>query len=239
MVVAMIRILLACFSLAAFAAPAAAAERRYSVSDYDRVLVEGPYRVRLVTGRPSSAVASGSREALDRIDVDVQGQTLRIRRNRAAWGGTPGAQAGPVTIELATRNVRAIRLVGPASLEADGVEGLNVHLTVEGSGSLRALNVAADNLAVSLMGSGRLDVAGTAIQLRIVSQGTGDIAASGLRAENGTVNTNSSGAVSVEVVRAATVTADGLGEVEILGRPACTVRGLGASQVRCGLSDQR
>ena len=97
------------------AAPAQAAERRYSVTDFDRVVVEGPYIVRLTTGRPSSAVAHGTREALDRVIVDVQGQTLRIRRNRSAWGGNPGAEAGPVTVELATRTLLSARLVGPAA----------------------------------------------------------------------------------------------------------------------------
>ena len=35
--------------------PAAAAERRFAVTDFDRVVVEGPYQVRLATGRTTSA----------------------------------------------------------------------------------------------------------------------------------------------------------------------------------------
>src|SRR5690349_20556352 len=73
----------------AAAAPAAAAERHYSITDFDRVQVDGPYRVTLATGRSSAARAEGSTEALDHVSIDVQGGILRIRRNRSAWGGYP------------------------------------------------------------------------------------------------------------------------------------------------------
>jgi hypothetical protein len=77
------------------AAPAAAAERTYSVTDFDRIQVEGPFEVVLATGLSSKVRASGSTEALDRLSIGVEGGTLRIRVNRSAWGGAPGAAAGP------------------------------------------------------------------------------------------------------------------------------------------------
>src|SRR5687768_12032998 len=88
----------------AAAAPAGGAERSYSVTDFDRVQVDGPYRVSLRTGLTSGARAEGSQEALDRISVDVQGGTLRVRRNRSAWGGYPGEGIGSVTLTLTTRD---------------------------------------------------------------------------------------------------------------------------------------
>src|SRR5688572_15139678 len=110
----MMRTLIAFLTLALAAFPAAAADRRYSITDFDRIVVEGPYIVRLTTGGPTSARASGSQAALERVIIDASGQTLRIRRNRSYWGGTAGAQEGPLTIELTTRALRSARLVGPA-----------------------------------------------------------------------------------------------------------------------------
>ena len=78
---------LALLCLALVAAPASAAERRYSVTDFDRIEVDGPYVVRLTTGRASAAVATGPQGGLDRLTVEVSGQTLRIRRNRSGWTG--------------------------------------------------------------------------------------------------------------------------------------------------------
>jgi hypothetical protein len=220
--------------LAALAAPAAAADRTYSVTDFDRVVVEGPYVVTLVTGRPTSATASGSTDALDRMAIDVTGRTLRIRRNRTSWTGTPGGQAGIATVALTARDLRSVRLVGPASFTVDRVRGQRIELVVEGSGRLRATGIAADELQLGLVGSGRLELAGTAEILRADFQGTGDVAAGQLVADNATLLTTSVGEISLGARNTITVTANGLGTVTILGRPACTVRGAGADQVRCG-----
>lgn len=234
----MIRTMLAFAALALLAAPAAAEERRYSVTDFDRLTVEGPYIVNLVVGRTTSATASGSREALDRVSVDSQGRSLRIRRNRNSWGGgTPGADVGAVTITINTRSLRSARLIGPARLQVEGAEGLNVEFIVEGSGSLRASGVEADNLSLALNGSGRLEIAGTARRLNASLLGTGDVEATNLRAREAAVTTTTLGAVTLTVDGPVTVTAGGLGAVTILGRAVCTLRGAGASQVRC--SNQR
>ena len=238
MVATMTRMLLAFSALILSAAPAAAAERRYSVTDFERVVVEGPFNVRLTVGRSSSATASGSQAALERALIDVSGQTLRIRRNRSAWGGNPGTQEGPLTIELVTRNLRAARVIGPGRLDIERAEGMRVDLIVEGSGRLHAANVAADNLSIGLAGSGRLEIAGTAEVVNADIQGTGDVDAAALRAENATIVTGTTGEVSFDVARAATVSAYGLGNVTISGNADCTVRGLSADLVRCG-SDQR
>ena len=237
----MTRLLLAFAVLAAAAAPATAAERRYSVTDFDRIEVEGPYIVRLTTGRTTSAVANGSQAALDRATVDVSGGTLRIRRNRTSWTGEGGGQTSPLTIEVVTRTLRSAWLIGPASLEIENIEGLRVNLTVQGSGSLRATNVAADNLSIGLAGSGRLELSGTAETLTADIQGTGDVDAAQLRAENATITPTTSGTIALEVSNAAIVPSLGLGTLAIIGQPPCTVHGPNSTS-RCGAApslDQR
>lgn len=236
----MIRIVAAVIALVALAAPASAVDRRFSVTDFDRVVVEGPYRVHLIVGRPSSAVVSGTREAIDRVTVDVQGQTLRIRRNRNAWGSGQGADPGPLDIALATRNLRSVRLIGPTQVEVQGGSGLNLEFSVEGSGALKVSGVAADNLALGLIGSGRIEIAGSARRLRADFQGSGDILGQGLVvAQDATIGTTTAGSVALSVNGPVTVNANGLGDVAIFGRPICTVRGMGEAQVRCPASDQR
>ena len=240
MLAGMIRNIAAAFTLLALAAPASAVERRYSVTDFDRVVVEGPYRVHLVTGRPSSATASGSREAIDRVSVDVQGQTLRIRRNRSAWSGNARVDPGPLEIALATRNLRSVRLIGPTQVEVQGGSGLNLEFSVEGSGGLKVSGVSADTLALGLIGSGRIEIAGNARRLRADFQGSGDVLGQSLVvAQDATVATTTAGTVALTVNGPATINANGLGAVAIFGRPVCTVRGSGEAEVRCPASDQR
>jgi hypothetical protein len=225
--------------LFALSAPALAEDRHYAIEDFDRVTVEGPYIVRLVIGRTSSAVAHGSREALDRMSLDVQDQEMRIRRNRGAWTGGSTANPGIVTVDLVTRSLRSARLIGPARLDADAVRGLSVAFSVAGGGTLHATRVDAEALSLALLGAGRLEIAGAARTLAGNFQGSGDLAAPGLVARNATISSTTSGAVALTVNGPATIANEGVGNVRILGRPVCTISGSAADQVRCGGSDER
>ena len=231
--------IIAALALLAAAAPAAAAERRFTLTDFDRVVLEGPFTVRLATGRPATALATGSQDALDRISIDVQGRTLRIRPNRSAWGGSPGAAAGRVTIEVATRELRGASVNGSGSLAIDRAGGLRLDLSVAGNGRIAAPAVTADNLVIDLFGAGRIDVGGTARELRAQVQGWTELNGESLRAQGASILADTAGRVAVTVERQATVTASGIGDVEILGSPACTVRGPSAGQVRCGSPARR
>jgi hypothetical protein len=225
--------------LFAAAAPASADERRYPLTDFDRVIVEGPYVVHIVTGRPTAARAIGSRQALDLLTLDQQGQMLRIRRNRTASAGNTAPVAGVVHIELAARNLRSARIIGPTQLSLENARGLNLELSVEGSGALRATGIDAENLSLALIGSGGLEIAGSTRALTGNFQGTGEIRAAELRASRATIVSTNSGAVAVQVNGPVTVTSNGLGQIRIFGRPDCTVRGLTPDVVACDGSDQR
>lgn len=226
------RFLASLFMLCTLATPAIAADRRYAVADFDRIVVEGPYEVRLAVGRSSSAFASGSPAALDAVSIDVQGTTLRVRRNRNAWTAAPNASAPVVT--LTTRALRSARIAGAGRLDVAGARGLRVELAVDGGGRLTATALAADNLALALRGAGALIVAGTAKQLAADVQGAGSLDGAGLMADDATLLVSTSGEVALAVRRTVTITANGLGSVAITGNPVCTVRGPNAAAVRCG-----
>ncbi|HEX8622074.1 MAG TPA: head GIN domain-containing protein [Allosphingosinicella sp.] len=230
----MIRTLpLALLALAA-ATPAGAAERNYSVTDFDRIQVDGPYRVTVTTGGSSAARAEGSPDALERVSVDVLGRTLRVRANRSGWGGYPGERSGPVRVALTTREVRSATVIGSGSLDVDRTRGLRVDLTVSGSGRLAVARVEADNLVVGLLGGGRITLAGRAKQLKATVQGSGDLAAAGLSADDAQIAADTAGSVAVAVARTVKLNATGPGDVEILGNPSCTLEGQGSGNVVCG-----
>ena len=220
--------------LALAAAPAGAAERSYSVTDFDRVQVDGPYQVTLTSGLASGARAEGSPGALERLSVEVLGSTLRVRANRSAWGGYPGEGVGPARIVLTTRDLRAASVVGSGSLQVDRARGLRVDLSVNGSGRLSVTRVEADNLVVGLLGGGRITLAGRAKQLKATIQGSGDLAAAELSTDDAQILSDTAGSVAVGAARTAKVTATGPGDVEIIGAPSCTVEAKGSGRILCG-----
>ena len=233
----MTRIMIAAF-LALSAASASAAERRYTVTDFDRIQVDGPFQVALTTGRASSAMASGSNAAIERVSIDVQGRTLRVRTNRSAWGGYPGEGTGPVRILLSTNGLRAASLAGSGRLSIDKARAMRFDASVSGSGRIDVGVIEADTLVVALLGSGKIMVGGKAKSLRATIQGAGDLDAEALSVEDAQINASTSGLIAVAVRRSATVTSSGQGDTKIIGSPACTVKSSGSGQVLCGKSDQ-
>lgn len=219
---------------AALASSASAAERRYTVTDFDRIQVEGPFQVTLATGRASSATASGTSQALDRVSIEVQGRTLKVRPNRSAWGGYPGEGAGPVTILVTTHGLRGASVTGSGSIAIDKASAMRFEASVSGSGRLSVAAVQADMLTLGLLGAGKIAMAGKAKQLRATVQGSGDLDASSLIAEDAEINADTAGEISLGVRRAAKVTASGSGDTRIVGTPSCTTKVLGSGRVLCG-----
>jgi hypothetical protein len=219
---------------AALASPASAGERRYTVTDFDRVQVDGPFKVTLTTGRASSAAATGSAQALDRVSIEVQGRTLRVRPNRSSWGGYPGEGAGPVSIAITTHNLRGASVTGSGSISIDKAAAMRFDASVSGSGRLEIGNVQADMLTLGLLGAGRIVAGGKAKQLKATIQGSGDLEAAALIAEDAQINADTAGDVVVGVRRAAKITASGSGDTKIIGSPSCTTQALGSGRVTCG-----
>jgi hypothetical protein len=226
--------MLAAIAAFAAAAPAQAEERRFTVTSFDRIIVEGPFEIVLATGRPSAVTASGTNLAIERVSIEVQGRTLRIRPNKSAWGGYPGQSAGTVKLSIGTHELSAATVSGSGSLAIDRAKGMRFAATVAGSGRIGIGNVEADTLTIGLMGSGKISLAGKAKELVAAIQGSGDLDAQKLTADDAKIAADTAGTISVAVKRAAEVTATGVGETIILGKPACTLKGQGAGRVACG-----
>ena len=217
------------------ATSATAAERRFTVTNFDRIQVDGPYQVTLATGRGASAQASGSAEALDRVSIEVQGRTLRIRPNRSAWGNSLSkGGSGAVAIQLATHELRAASVSGSGGIKIDKARAMRFDVAVSGNGRIAIGSIEADNLTLGLLGSGSIAVGGKAKTLRATIQGTGNLEANTLTVEDADLSAASAGTIALNVRRAAKINATGAGDVEILGTPACTVQHSGSGQVICG-----
>jgi hypothetical protein len=233
------KIMLACMVLAA-GSPATAAERRYTITDFDRVQVDGPFEVTLAIGKSSAASASGSPDELARVSVEVQGRTLRIRPNASAWGGYPGDSPGSASLTIVTRRLLGAGVRGSGSLAIDGAEGMRIDLQLSGNGKLAATRLAADELIVSASGGGKIVIAGAAKKLRASIMGSADFDGKALIVEDGDVVADTAGAVALTIRRTAKIMGRGSGDTIVAGKPACTVSMMGAGRIQCsGTSDQR
>lgn len=225
-----LRLALAVSALVA-ASPLEAAQRNYSVTDFRKVRVDGPYRVTLVTGTSPYARASGSQAAIDGVSIEVLGETVVVRKNPSSWGGYPGESPGPVEIMLGTHDLTDAWLNGSGALAISAVKSQSFDLSVQGSGTASVGQLSVDRLQVGLTGTGSASLSGSASNASIVARGTGSVDGSALTTKDSVIGAEGSAVVRVTATNTAKIDTQGTSTVEVGGRPACTVRASGSAVV--------
>lgn len=219
--------------LAAFlASPAGAATRNFGIgSGFDRIRVDGPYKVSLTTGVAPSASATGSQAALDRVAIDVQGRTLIVRPSQSSWGGYPGDDPGPVQINISTHELGQAWLNGAGSLRIDRVKALSFELNAQGSGMIGIDHADVDQLKVGISGTAAATLGGTAGKLTAFMRGATSLDASSMTIKDAALNADGAATIKARITNSATVNGSGPATITIAGGPACTLRLAGSATV--------
>ncbi len=221
-------------TLLTIASPAFGAERGYSVSNFDRVDVSGPYIVIVEADKSPSARASGSAEAIDRLTVETQGKTLRIRPSASSWGGWPGERLAAPTVRITVPYVREAYLKGSGVLSITRLRAQTARIGLSGSGRIKVDQIETDKLMAQMQGSGMITLSGKAAVAQMTADGSGSVEASALIVGALDLAANSSGDVHAAARQTARVISTGAGDVQVAGDPACTVTSVGSGQVNCG-----
>ena len=223
--------LLAAVALAcALAAPAGAATRNFGITSFTKVRVEGPYKVSLATGVAPFARASGSRPALDRLTVDVRGDTLVVQANKSVVGRLSRRDPGPVEVSLGTHELTNAWLNGAGTLAIDRVRGLSFAFRSQGSGAAEIAAADADQLNVSLVGTASAKLAGQAKKLTALVRGISALEAP-TSPTDATIGTEGAATVDANVTDAAKIDASGPATIRLTGRPTCTLQVGGSATV--------
>jgi hypothetical protein len=218
------------FALAA-SASAPAATRNFGINSFDKIRVDGPFKVQVKTGIAPYAKASGSTEALDRVAIDVQGRTLVVHPNRSSWGGYPGKDPGPVEIHIGTHELTAAWLNGSGGLEIDKVRGLTFGLSAQGSGAVSIGKVEVDQLNIGLAGNASATVSGKAGKLTAVIRGISSLDAATLVTKNASIGAEGAATVKANILNEAKLNGSGPATIALTGGPACTARVSGSGTV--------
>jgi len=218
-------------ALSAAAAPASGATRNFEITSFSKVRVDGPYKVTLKTGVAPFASATGSQAALDRIAIDVRGDTLVIRSSLDSWGGYPGQDVGPVEISLGTHDLSAAWLNGSGALTIDKVKGLSFDLSVQGSGVGTIAETNVDQLQVNVVGTASARLAGQAAKMTAVIRGISSLDAAALSTKDANLAADGAGTIAADVTNSVTVNATGPATVRLTGAPSCTLRVAGSAIV--------
>ncbi|MCP3730388.1 DUF2807 domain-containing protein [Sphingomonas sp. MG17] len=222
------RLILIPLALIAAGAAPAPAERRFMLTDFDRVRLSGPFIVEVKTGGPPGATVSGDGRAAERVNLRVDGGMLVIAASTQGWDGWRDDRESQLVIRVSGRQLRGARVNGGGKLTIDRVSGQRVELGLAGSGQLDIGSVTADQMIASLTGTGVINLKGGKVRTaRFISQGAGAIDAAGTSIADLNVQSQSAGDSRFTASLTAAVAALGTGAVRVEGNAVCRLSGPG------------
>jgi hypothetical protein len=168
------------------------AERR-DVAEFDRVVIEGAYRVEAACGQSRGVEIEADDNLLPFIKADVEGGRLRIHSERGLQ-----TQALPL-VRIGVPDLKEVTIPGASDFSLSDLNNDAFKLNVEGASKFRATGE-----------TGRLD---------IMLNGAGLVDARELSARGVNVVNNGAGMVSVRATDTLDATVNGVGTIDYYGDP--------------------
>jgi len=226
------RSIVAALLIAATAAPAAAADRSFAASGFDKIDLAAAATVDVHSGGDFAVRADGDPRLLDRLDIGVRDGTLVI-------GWRRGSQVhldrnSKLHIAVTLPRIAAATISGAGSLTIDRAEVPTFAATLRGAGTLRIATLVTQRARLDMNGAGQIIAAGSADQVDAHVNGVGAIDAAHLAARAGSLAMSGTGSIKARVNGPADVTMAGVGSVDVQGQARCTVHKSGFGSVHCG-----
>ncbi|WP_422345568.1 GIN domain-containing protein [Parasphingorhabdus sp.] len=221
-------------SLAAIAAPAQAAERKYSISSFEDVRIIGNINVFITTDRGVSASAEAAdRETLDRVELNKSGKQLIVSVKPKASQDGRFSEDEPVAVRLSSYVIKSITHSGSGTVSLDKLGGRDPKARINGFGVLTINAVDGDTLDLVMNGGGQMVIAGRATKGQITMLGSSILDGSQLTLETLDLTQRGPASSHVLVEKEVTISNSGTGRIQIDGRPNCSVKSGGSAQIIC------
>lgn len=209
-----------------------AGTRSFPVGAFDAVSLLGSDDVKVVTGATAGVVASGPADQLDKLDITVEGSTLRIGRKREAMGMSWSSGPG-VTVTVTTPGIKAASIAGSGDMSIDTVRGGSFKGSIGGSGDLYLADVDVLRATFSVAGSGDVRAKGKAATTDFSVAGSGDIDAAALSGETAEIAIAGSGTVNAAASKRAKISLVGSGDATVKGTRDCDISKIGSGEALC------
>jgi hypothetical protein len=225
------RLMLAALLLGA-AAPACAAERDFPNAGFDKVDLAAAGKVDIRTGTRFAVHASGDPKWLDLLNIRVVQGTLIFgwTRQHINMNGHD-----PLRIQVTMPRISGVTLSGAGAITVDRADGPDFAATLAGAGTIDLPILHANKARFEMGGAGKITAAGSAGSVDAHVRGFGAIELADLAARAGRFDMAGTGSIKARVDGPADATMNGLGSIDIVGNPRCTVHKNGLGSVHCGV----
>lgn len=200
--------------------------RTLQVPAFTGIVAEGALDVHVTRGSTATVTVEGQAELVDLVMTEVRNGTWRIRTSKCYSTDLP------FVVRIQVPVLDRIELEGSGQVRADSVlSGPKAFLVMKGSGDITVRELHAQQLMVSLHGSGDIAVTGTADRFDAELQGSGDIEAQGLAASMAEIVVQGSGDATITAIKDLDASVQGSGNVRYRGQPKVVSRIEGSGTV--------
>ncbi len=215
----------------AAAGQSAAGARTFQVGEFSGIRSSGSHEVIVTVGGAPAVRAEGDPEALDRLDIQVDGETLEIGTRRGNW--VMGSSRG-VRIHVTAPRLESASLQGSGDITVDAVQAGRFEGSVAGSGDLEIARLQAPRARFAIAGSGNIRAAGQGEEADISIAGSGDVELGEYAVRRASVSVAGSGDVNLRASEAVGGSIMGSGNLRVDGSARCSVSRMGSGDIRCG-----
>lgn len=207
-------------------------EDKKSVKDFKSVELAVPGKLFLTQGPEYSLVIKGDEEFLEKIEVVLDGDKLRIKLES---GFNFSLRNEKVEVYVTMPEVEGLYIAGSGDIEATTpVAAKGLKTSIAGSGNIKITDLTVENLSAAIAGSGDVIIngKGNAQDLDASVAGSGDILVNGIMFNNASINIAGSGNATIGAKENLTARVAGSGDIYYNGNPLVDAKISGSGKVK-------
>ena len=206
-------------------------QRSFPVGSFDRLASSGSADITVTTGKTPSVSVEAWKDTLDRMDIRVDGSTLRIGMKKNTWGNW---NSGKIKVAVTVPMLRSVDLSGSGSVVVNQIKVPEFTAGISGSGEARFQSVDAGTVRLSISGSGDVDAAGRCGAAHVDIAGSGDVDIGKLQCTSLSASIAGSGDIDAYATTTANISIAGSGDARVAGGAKCKISKAGSGTVTCG-----
>jgi len=186
-------------------------------SGYDKVALVGSMDVRIVEGKEGNLKVDAESNLQEYILTEVKDGTLKISVEKDI-SLNPSRNMG-ITVYVPVEDINGLSVTGSGDVSNSGVlKADDLKISITGSGDVM-LNVEAKDLSGSITGSGDIKLSGNTNEFSCKVTSSGDFMAYNLKAKNVEAGVSGSGDIEVFASQSLKARVSGSGDISYRGNP--------------------
>ena len=189
-----------------------------TVKPFTEVLVEGPFRIRLVQDDACRLRIEGQERSVEALEIDSREGKLSVRFREKSFR----VKDYKIDLVIYFRNLEELEIRGPVELRCERpIRAGNIKFVFEGAGDV-VLDLEAAKIISEINGVGSFRLKGQTDYHKVSFSGVGSYDASMLTSKYTLVESNGVGSVKVHAADKFIGRANGVGSVDYYGEPEST-----------------